>query len=351
MSSLALDTWSVDAERIGIHRSLHPPGALPHIARVLDPAGPPNEYELELEVELLAVDAASFAVIRERAQNDPQRMAWLIATIVAEHGKLQNPWTGSGGVLLGRVMTVGANHVATDLAPGDLVVPLASLIAIPLALRAVGPVDPRSPHVPVRGRAIVTGSMPCRRVPEDLPPAVALAVLDVYPAASHTRDLANAGGHVLVLGTGRAGLLAAAAAREAVGAQGTVAVVDRAAEAIDRARAIDPEIPALQADVGDPLAVARGLAEQGVPRADLTLVCTSVAGAEGAAILATAPRGTIMFFSTATRFAAAALGADAIGSQPRLLIPCGLTDDRGEYALHLLRTTPVLREAFGVTSA
>src|SRR5204862_2563874 len=107
---------------------------------------------------------------------------------------------------------------------------------------------------------------------------------------------------------------------------------------------------ALQADVSDPRAVARGLAEQGVPRAELTLLCTNVAGAEGAAILATAPRGTIVFFSTATRFSAAALGADAIGTQPRLLIPCGLTDDRGEYALNLLRSTPVLREAFGATA-
>ncbi len=351
MSSLVLDTWSVDAERVGIHRSIDPPGALPHIARVLDPSGPPNEYEAELDVELLAVDATSFAVIRARSEDDPERMAAAIATIVAEHGKLQNPWTGSGGVLMGRVVTAGPSHTTADLVAGELVVPLASLIAIPLALEAVGPVDPHSPQVPVRGRAIVTGSMLCQRVPDDLPPTAVLAVLDVYPAASHTRDLATAGAHVLVLGAGRAGLLAAAAAREAVGARGTVTAVDHAAGAIERARSLDPTMRTLQADVSDPLAVARGLSDEGVPRADLTLLCTSVAGAEGAAILATASRGTIVFFSTATRFSAAALGADAVGSQPRLLIPCGLTDDRGEYALNLLRTTPVLREAFGVTSA
>jgi L-erythro-3,5-diaminohexanoate dehydrogenase len=98
--------------------------------------------------------------------------------------------------------------------------------------------------------------------------------------------------------------------------------------------------------VTDPLAVASGLAERGAARADLTLLCTSVAGAEGAALLATAPRGTIVFFSTATRFAAAALGADAIGSQPRLLIPQGLTDDRGDYTFELLRSIAPLREAF-----
>ena len=57
-----------------------------------------------------------------------------------------------------------------------------------------------------------------------------------------------------------------------------------------------------------------------------------------------------MFFSTATRFAAAALGADAIGSQARLLIPCGLTDDRGEYAFACCGPCAPLREAFGASA-
>lgn len=347
MSSLALDTWSADAGRLGVHRSLDPPGALPHIARVLDAASPANEYEAELEVQTVAVDATSFGEIRRRSDGDPQRMAQTILAIVAEHGKLQNPWTGSGGVLMGRVRAVGEHHATPDLTPGETVVPLASLIAIPLSLQDVGPVDPASPHVPVRGRAIITGSMLCARVPRDLPRPVALTALDVYPAASHVRELAEPGAHVLVLGTGHAGLLAVAAALQAVGADGSVTAVDLAAGALERAREVEPGLRTLQADVTDPLAVARGLEAEGAPRADLTLLCTSVEGAEGTALLATRSRGTVVFFSTATRFAAAALGADAIGSQARLLIPCGLTDDRGEYAFSLLRESAPLRLAFG----
>ncbi len=75
-------------------------------------------------------------------------------------------------------------------------------------------------------------------------------------------------------------------------------------------------------------------------------MCTSVAGAEGAALLATASRGTVIFFSTATQFSAAALGADAVGSRARLVIPNGLTDDLGEYAFELLRASATLRAAF-----
>lgn len=358
MSLVALDAWSLDADRLGVHRSLEPPGALPHIARVLDAASPANEYEAELDVRMLAVDATSFGVLRRRNDGDPERMARAIREIVDECGKLQNPWTGSGGVLLGRVVSVGERHVnpglevgeryvTPGLAVGELVVPLASLIAIPLRLQDVGPVNPASPHVPVRGRAIVTGSMLCATVPPDLPWPVALTALDVFPAASHARELAEPGAHVLVLGAGHAGLLAAAAARAAVGAEGSVTTVDVSAAALKCAREVNPSGVAVRADVTDPLAVARALEAEGVPRADLTLLCTSVEGAEGTALLATRARGTIVFFSTATRFAAAALGADTIGSQPRLLIPCGLTDDRGEYAFDLLRACAPLRRAFG----
>ena len=332
-----------DAARLGVHRSIEPRGALPHIARRLDAERAANAYEAELAVEMLAVDATSFADIRHRSEGDPEAMADLIHAIVAEHGKLQNPATGSGGVALGRVTAVGPAHDLDDLAEGELVVPLASLIALPLQLHGVGPVDPGSPLVPVGGRAVVTGAMRCGRVAADLGPTVSLTAFDVYPVASYARDLAAPGGHVLVLGAGHAGLLAVVAARGAVGAAGTVTAVDLDEAALERARAVDPDALTVQADVTDPLAVAG----QMTGAADLTLVCTSVPGAEGAALIATGTDGTIVFFSTATRFAAAALGADAVGSQAQLLIPNGLTEDRGQFALELLRQSPPLRAAFG----
>ena len=269
-----------------------------------------------------------------------------IAAIVAERGKLQNPWTGSGGILAGTVSAVGERHWAPELAVGDRVVPLASLIAIPLELDAVGPLSPDDPHVPVRGRAIVTGRMACLPVPPDLPLRVVLGALDVYPAASHVRALAAPGSHVLVLGAGHAGLLAAAAAHEAVGPDGHVTALDRSAAALDRARAALPATTAIRHDATDAVGALEALLRHGLPRADLTLVCTTVPGCEGTAILATDEAGAVLFFSTATSFPAAALGADSISSRTRLIIPNGYTDDRGSYALDLLRRSPALRAVF-----
>jgi len=337
-------------ETLGSFRSLRPPGVLPHTAELLDAGTPANEFELAIDVQLLAVDATSYRAIRERCDADPSRMAETIREIVAQRGKLQNPWTGSGGVLMGRVTHVGERYDASPVREGEMVVPLASLIAIPLALRSVGPLRPDSPHVPVAGDAIVTGKMIVASVPEDLPPEVVIAALDVYPAASYARDLTGQGDHVLVLGCGHAGLMAIAAARDAISSSGLLSTVDIDDDALARARKVDPTVNAVRADVTDPVAVATRLAQAGLPPADVTLLCTTVAGAEGTALLATDERGTVVFFSTATSFAAAALGADSIGSRAQLLIPNGLTDDAGSHALALLRSNEPLLAAFQATS-
>jgi L-erythro-3,5-diaminohexanoate dehydrogenase len=326
------DAWFADAGVLGVARSVEPPGVLPYIARRLDAQSPAGEHEAELEVEALHVDATSFRVIRERCDGDEGRMAALILDVVRERGKLQNPWTGSGGILAGRVTRAGARFWQPELL-GELVVPLASLVAIPLRLDEVGPVS--SPHVPARGRAIVTGRMSCAVVPDDLPLAATMSALDVYPAASHARSLTRPGDHVLVLGAGNAGLLAAAAADEAGGVVTAVDVAPAALERVATAKRV-------HADATDSVAVLSALDR----RADLTLVCTSVPGCEATAILATEDTGAVLFFSTATSFPAAALGADGISSHARLLIPNGYTEDRGAYALDLLRRLPSLRAAF-----
>lgn len=342
----AAEHWRADPAVIGSRRSVDPPGALVHSARRVDASTPATEWEVEIDVELLAVDATSFRAIREQSDGAPQQMGALIAEIVAERGKLQNPWTGSGGVLMGRVTHLGAHYRAAPTHVGQLVVPLASLIAVPLQLRSVGPVDPSSTLVPVRGRAIVTGAMSVAAVPVDVSRSAAIAILDVYPAASYARSLAGPGEHVLVLGAGHAGLLALAAARTTVGTDGIVSVVDVSAAALEIAQTVDVDVRVIAADVRDPLAVAGALVADGRPRADLTLLCTTVAGAEGTALLATSEAGRVVFFSTATSFAAAALGADAIGSRAQLIIPNGLTEDRGDDAFALVRANAALREVF-----
>jgi len=338
--------WDLDPAVLGTFRALEPAGALLHRAERIDVDTAPNEHELAIDVDLLHVDATSFRDLARVCDDDPDRMAAEIAAVVAARGALRNPRTGSGGVARGRVTYVGASSThGVGVEVGAVVVPLVSLIALPLLLDDVGPVDPRVPEVPVRGRAVVTGRMPVLVVPEDLVDA-ALTAADVYPGASYARDRARPGDHVVILGAGNAGLLGAIAAHEAVGPHGRVSVVDVDPRALDRiTRAVPPALTVV-ADAREAVAVARALRDAGVPPADLTLACTTVPGCEGTALLVTAGTGTVLFFSTATSFAGASLGSDPIGTAARLELSNGVTADHGRHTLDLIRRHDVLRVAF-----
>jgi L-erythro-3,5-diaminohexanoate dehydrogenase len=336
--------WDLDPRTLGSWRALEPRGALLHLAERIDAESDANDHELALDVDLLHVDATSYAQIARSCDHDPDRMAARLGEVVAARGALQNPETRSGGVGRGRVTHVGPRS-AHGAAVGDLVVPLVSLIALPLRLDAVGPLDPGDPEVPVRGRAIVTGRMPVLVVPDDLAD-VALTAADVYPVASYAHTHARPGDHVAVLGGGVAGALAAAAALEVVGEHGEVTVVDVDGAALARVALAAPAALTVRADARDAVAVAERLRVAGRRPADLTFACTSARGCEGTALLVTATDGVVLYFSTATSFAAASLGTDPIGHGARLELSNGVTPDHGALTLDLLRRNPALRAQF-----
>ncbi len=333
-------------QQLGVDRVLDPPGALPQPAERLDPSGPVRPYEFEVAVERLMVDSTSFRNIGERAGRDAGRMAERIAEIVAARGKLHNPETESGGVLFGTVAEVGERYAAPP-APGDRIVTLASLTLTPLRLDEVRRLDPAFPQVEVAGTAYVADRAAWAPAPDDLPVAVALELYDVCAAASQTRALAPPGGTVCVLGAGHAGKLALAAARDAADG-GTLVAVDVDPEAIERVTALGLCDLGVTADLRDPLAALEAVRAAEAPPADLTVVVVNAAGCEPTAILLTAEQGTVLFFSMATGFSAAALAADGIGTSARMLVGSGYTPDRGAYALELVRGSAPLRQALGV---
>jgi L-erythro-3,5-diaminohexanoate dehydrogenase len=332
-------------QQLGADRVVAPSGVLPQPAERLDASGPVRPFEFEVAVERLDLDSTSHRNIRERSDGDPDRMAARILEIVAARGKMHNPETDSGGVALGTVTAIGERYGAPP-EEGQRIVTLASLTLTPLRLEAVTRLDPDSSQVEVTGTAYVCDRSAWGPVPEDLPLETVLEVYDVYGAGSLTRELAPATGTVLVLGAGHAGKLAMAAAREAMEG-GTVVAADVDPAAVDRVRELGLCDIGVVADLRDPLAAAEVLRAAGAPPADLTVVVVNARGCEPTAILLTADSGKILFFSMATNFSTAALTADGMASNVRMLVGSGYTPDVGAYALDLVRRTPALREALG----
>jgi L-erythro-3,5-diaminohexanoate dehydrogenase len=326
----------------GLRRVVRPKGVLPQQAEALDPQLPPGPDELIVEVEQLNVDAASFRQLSQEANGDAQRIAARVSEIVRARGKMHNPVTGSGGMLIGRVAEVGPEHpAASELKPGDRIATLVSLTLTPLALHEIVRVQPRAERVEVRGRAVLFASGLWARLPDDVPQGVALAVLDVCGAPAWVARLARPGDRVLVLGAGKSGSLACAQARRN-GAH--VTALDYRPDAPRRLVHEGLADAAIAVDATQPLEVYARAQQAGL--FDLVVNCASVPGTEMGSILAAREGGEVLFFSMATSFTAAALGAEGVGKDVRLTIGNGYARGHAELALELLRSTPALQRLF-----
>ena len=331
---------------IGLHRVREPAGALPQAAARLDTRRRLWPDEVRVRVERLNLDAASYRQLWSAHGGDGAAVRRAVADIIASRGKMQNPVTGSGGMLVGTVEEVGPAS-PLGLVPGDRVATLVSLTLTPLVIEdELGGWDGLSEQVPCQGYAILFGRSIVARLPADLPSPLALAVMDVCGAPALTRRVVShcAAPTVCVLGgAGKSGSLALAAARRA-GAGRTIGVVPNETEAQALVRAALADVVAL-ADARNPVGLADAVEKAGGP-ADVTVVCVDVPGCEGGAILATAPGGTVIFFSMATSFSAAALGAEGLAADVTMLIGNGYVPGHAEYALDLLRAEAGVRRLF-----
>jgi L-erythro-3,5-diaminohexanoate dehydrogenase len=338
---------STTSSPVGLHRVITPAGVLPQAADQLDASPELRPDEVRIAVERLNLDAASYRQLHAKHRGDGAAIRAEVLEIVSNRGKMHNPVTGSGGMLIGTVAEVGPES-PLGLRAGQRVATLVSLTLTPLRITDdLARWDGQSEQVPAEGHAILFGRSIAAVLPDDLPAELALAVLDVCGAPALTarvvRQYVERGTKptVAVIGAaGKSGSLSLAAARHA-GAGRTVGVVPAPDEAARLGSAGLADEVAL-ADARDPVALAAAI---GAP-ADVVVVCVDVPGCEGGAILATANGGTVIFFSMATSFSAAALGAEGLAADVTMLVGNGYVPGHADYAIELLRTDPGVQSLF-----
>ncbi|KUJ44587.1 zinc-binding alcohol dehydrogenase [Micromonospora maris] len=340
---------------VGLHRVVEPAGVLPQAAWRLDARPEIAANEVRIRVERLNLDAASFRQLFDKHGGDGDAVRAEVLEIISTRGKMQNPVTGSGGMLIGTVEEAGRRS-PLGLKSGERVATLVSLTLTPLVVTdGLARWDGRSEQVPCDGWAILFARSVAAVLPEDLDPQLSLAVLDVCGAPALTARVVSryvaeraVGGPPVTVavigGAGKSGSLSLAAARQA-GAGRTVGVVPVAAErdALTAAGLCDA---VAMADARDPVALSTAVTSAlGMP-ADVTVVCVDVPGCEHGAVLATADGGTVIFFSMATSFSAAALGAEGLAADVTMLVGNGYVPGHAELALGLLRGDPGVRGLF-----
>ncbi len=318
----------------GCYRVIDPPGALPQNCWKLDNDPTPRPGETLVQVEALTLDSASFRQLKEQSVLLDRSVADLISNIVAQRGKLHNPVTGSGGMLMGR------------LPSGEKIATLVSLTLTPLKIDQILALDEEHGQVQLKAQAILFEKTLYCQVPDDLPGGLSLAVLDVAGAPAQAKQLAADAEEVLLVGAGKAGFLCAAAVRRE-NPEAKILAVDVDEASLDALAGLGLCDWSRAMDARKPLAVYEAVSEAtGGRLSESTFNLVNVPGTEGTSILATRDGGSVYFFGMATSFSAAALTAEGLARDVRLIIGSGYTRGWTDYALGLVRENEGLRAYF-----
>lgn len=307
------------------------------------------DNEIIVEVSTLNIDAASFVDIRERAADDPQKIADIMMAIVDQSGKHKNPNTGSGGMFIGKVKKIGdALKNKIDLKEGDSIASLVSLSLTPLRIDEIKTIHMEKDQVDIKGQAVLFESGVWTKLPDDMPAPLALAVLDVAGAPAQVDRLVKSGDTVAVIGArGKSGLLCCYQAKKKSGPDGKVIAIVRREQGIEevkRAPFVDTVVVA-QADKATDLLKKIEETTDG-KLCDVVINCVSRENCEMGSILVAKEEGRVYFFSMATSFAQAALGAEGVGKDVEMIIGNGYCRGHAELTLNIIRESEYLRELY-----
>jgi L-erythro-3,5-diaminohexanoate dehydrogenase len=333
----------------GTHRVIEPAGLLPQPAWKIDNDMDIYDNEILIDVEVLNIDSASFTQIEEETGGDEEKIAAKMISLVNERGKHHNPVTGSGGMLIGRVEKIGAAlEGKTPLKEGQRLATLVSLSLTPLRIDRIKKIHKDIDQVEIEGKAILFESGIYAVLPEDMPQTLALAVLDVAGAAAQTAKLVKPGDRVVIIGAGgKSGLLCLYEAKKRAGVTGQVIGIAPREASKKRAESTGYCDTVLMADAADAIDIMNKVEEAtGGQMADVTINCVNIPNTELSSILATRDGGLVYYFSMATSFTAAALGAEGVGKDVTMIIGNGYTRDHAAISLNIMRESPVLRKIF-----
>ncbi|MBQ3438263.1 MAG: L-erythro-3,5-diaminohexanoate dehydrogenase [Fusobacterium sp.] len=335
--------------KYGTHRVIEPAGILPQPAVKICNDMELFSNEILIDVIALNIDSASFTQIEEEAGHDIEKIKAKIKEIVAERGKMQNPVTGSGGMLIGTVEKIGEDLVnKTNLKVGDKIATLVSLSLTPLRIDEIIDVKPDIDRVEIKGKAILFESGIYAVLPEDMSENLALAALDVAGAPAQVAKLVKPCESVVILGSaGKSGMLCAYEAVKRVGPTGNVIGLVRNEKEKALLSRVSPKINIVVADATKPMEVLEAvLAANNGKEVDVAINCVNVANTEMSTILPVRTLGTAYFFSMATSFTKAALGAEGVGKDITMIVGNGYTIDHAAITLEELRESEALRTIF-----
>jgi L-erythro-3,5-diaminohexanoate dehydrogenase len=340
--------------RYGTHRVIEPKGVLPQPASKLNnDMSEIWDNELLIDVMRLNVDSASFHQIKAKLQKQGHldletHFGHHVIDLTDRTGKHKNEDTGSGGMLIGRVAQIGTKfEMKEPIKVGDKIASLVSLSLTPLKVHKIKKVLLDKDQVEIEGQAILFSSGIYAKLPDDMDENLALSILDVAGAPTQVERLVKPGDTVVIIGAnGKSGILCNAMARERAEVSGKVIGIVRNPAYIETCLHTGCD-EVIIADATDALTIEKEVKRlTNGKMADVVINVVNIEDTELPTIMACKDRGIVYFFSMATSFTKAALGAEGIGADVDMILGNGYAHNHAMISIDLLRRNPVLMKIF-----
>jgi len=240
-----------------------------------------------------------------------------------------------------------------DLKVGDKIASLVSLSLTPLKIEEIIEVKASIDQVIVKAKAILFETGLYAKLPTDIPDSLALAVLDVCGAPAQTARLVKSGDTVVIIGaSGKSGILCCYEAKRRAGDNGKVIGVDYSDKGLEALRKLNICDEIIKLDATNALSCYEAISKATNDElADVVINNVNIQNTEMGSILMCKDRGVVYFFSMATSFTKAALGAEGVGKDIDMIVGNGYAKGHAELTLNILREDKGIRDFYEILYA
>ena len=327
----------------GTKRVLEPKHVLPTSAWKLDNGRNIYPDELKVSIQRIHLEGTGFKQICTESNDDEKKIRQAIIDVVIRRGKLHNPVTDTGGLVMGRVEEIGAEYDnSLGLKVGDAVICNASAASIPMYIEDITAVDRAFNQIEAKGYAIAHSLIPLVKAPEDVPLDMLMFVFDHSGTLFRLDELVGSKKNFLVVGNNvLTNLIYGYVIRRKAGAGSQITcLLDKKTNMRFTGRGIDrlmsqvfDEVNFL--DILRPLECMRQLdAESSF---DLSINCAEIPGAETINILATKPGGTVMFANLINNLNIALYITESISKSLDVRGAEGYLEDYDQFDVQIVR--------------
>lgn len=285
----------------GIKRVLEPQHVLPTSAWKLDNNRNIYPDELKVSIKRIHLEGTGFKQICTESNDDEKKIKQAIIDVVIRRGKLHNPVSDTGGLVMGTIEEIGSEYENwQNFKVGDLVICNASAASMPMHIENITSIDRAYNQVEANGYVIVHNKIPLVKSPEGVASDMLMFAFDQSGTLYRLKQLLGGKSKFLIVGNSMlTNLLYGYVIRRELGKDCEITcLLDKKTNTRIAGKGIDDLIKNVFDEVNylDILRPIECMARLGAESYyDFSINCAEIPGAETINILATKPGGTVLF--------------------------------------------------------